>query len=95
MRSSFLCYVTSTLLITDSKDINHHTLPQRYSNEEKVAIGIDVGGTNTVFGFVDEGGVCIYESSILTHADQDADQLFGRLFKKVDDDFKNILLTMN
>ena len=48
MRSSFLCYVTSTLLITDSKDINHHTLPQRYSNEEKVAIGIDVGGTNTV-----------------------------------------------
>ncbi len=56
--------------------------------KKKVAIGIDVGGTNTVFGFVDEGGVCIYESSILTHADQDADQLFGRLFKKVDDDFK-------
>ncbi len=56
--------------------------------KKKVAIGIDVGGTNTVFGFVDEAGQCIYESSILTHADQDADQLFNRLFKKIYDDFK-------
>lgn len=56
--------------------------------KKKIAIGIDVGGTNTVFGFVDESGECVYESSILTHADQDADQLFSRLFKKIDDDFK-------
>ncbi len=56
--------------------------------KKKVAIGIDVGGTNTVFGFVDEAGKCVYESSILTHADQDADQLFSRLFIKIDNDFK-------
>lgn len=56
--------------------------------KKKVAIGIDVGGTNTVFGFVDEAGQCVYESSILTRADQDADQLFSRLFKKIDDNFK-------
>lgn len=56
--------------------------------KNKVAIGIDVGGTNTVFGFVDESGQCVYESSILTRADQDADQLFSRLFQKIDDDFK-------
>ncbi|MFA5803969.1 MAG: ROK family protein [Melioribacteraceae bacterium] len=56
--------------------------------KKKIAIGIDVGGTNTVFGFVDEAGECIYESSILTHADQDADQLFSRLFIKIDSDFK-------
>ncbi|MBI5730320.1 MAG: ROK family protein [Ignavibacteriales bacterium] len=56
--------------------------------KKKVAIGIDVGGTNTVFGFVDEAGQCVYESSILTHADQDADQLFSRLFIKIDNDFK-------
>lgn len=56
--------------------------------KKKVAIGIDVGGTNTVFGFVDEAGECVYESSILTRADQDANQLFSRLFKKIDDDFK-------
>lgn len=55
--------------------------------KKKVAIGIDVGGTNTVFGFVDEAGECVYESSILTLSDQDADQLFNRLFKKIDDDF--------
>lgn len=56
--------------------------------KKKVAIGIDVGGTNTVFGFVDETGQCIYESTIMTHADQDADQLFNRLFKKIYDNFK-------
>ncbi len=56
--------------------------------KKKVAIGIDVGGTNTVFGLVDEAGECIYESSILTYADQDADQLFSRLFIKIDNDFK-------
>ena len=56
--------------------------------KKKVAIGIDVGGTNTVFGFIDEAGECIYESSILTQADQDADQLFSRLFFKIDNDFK-------
>jgi len=56
--------------------------------KKKVAIGIDVGGTNTVFGFVNEAGECVYESSILTHSDQDADQLFSRLFKKISDDFK-------
>ena len=56
--------------------------------KKKVTIGIDVGGTNTVFGFVDKGGQCVYESSILTHSNQDADQLFSRLFKKIDDDFK-------
>ena len=56
--------------------------------KKKVAIGIDVGGTNTVFGFVDEAGECIYESSILTQADQDADQLFSRLFFKIDNSFK-------
>jgi len=56
--------------------------------KKKVAIGIDIGGTNTVFGFVDEVGQIIHESSILTQADQDADQLFRRLFKEIDDDFE-------
>ncbi len=57
--------------------------------KKKVAIGIDVGGTNTVFGFVNETGECIYEASILTYADQDADQLFNRLFAKIDNDFES------
>lgn len=54
----------------------------------KVTIGIDVGGTNTVFGFVDKEGNCIYESSIPTHSEQNADQLFERLFLNINNDFK-------
>ena len=42
----------------------------------KVTVGIDVGGTNTVFGFVSEAGKIIFESSIPTRAEQKADQLF-------------------
>jgi glucokinase len=55
--------------------------------KKKLAIGIDIGGTNTVFGFVDEAGTCVYESSILTYADKDAEQLFNRLFEKINSDF--------
>ena len=54
----------------------------------KVTIGIDVGGTNTVFGFVDQDGNCIYESSIPTHSEQNAAQLFERLFLNINNDFK-------
>ncbi|PKL82423.1 MAG: glucokinase [Ignavibacteriae bacterium HGW-Ignavibacteriae-3] len=53
----------------------------------KIAIGIDVGGTNTVFGFVDQEGNCIFESSIPTHAGQNALQLFERLFLNINHDF--------
>lgn len=57
-------------------------------SKTKVAIGIDVGGTNTVFGFVDHEGTLIYESSIPTNANEKAELLFDRLFKKIDEDFK-------
>ncbi len=57
----------------------------------QVAIGIDVGGTNTVFGFVDREGNCIYESSIPTQADQNADQLFERLFTTINNDYKKFI----
>jgi len=33
---------------------------------KKVAIGIDIGGTNTVFGLVDEQGNCLVQDSIKT-----------------------------
>jgi glucokinase len=55
--------------------------------KKKIAIGIDIGGTNSVFGFVDEAGKCVYENSIPTYPDKDADQLFKRLFEKVNSDF--------
>lgn len=33
---------------------------------QKVAVGIDIGGTNTVYGFVTETGVCLFQSSFYT-----------------------------
>ena len=54
-----------------------------------VAIGIDIGGTNTVFGFVDKEGKLVYESSILTNSYEKAELLFDRLFKKINEDFND------
>jgi glucokinase len=44
----------------------------------EVTLGIDIGGTNTVFGFVDKDGKCIVESSIPTCAKEPAADLFER-----------------
>lgn len=53
-----------------------------------IAIGVDIGGTNTVFGFVDELGKCICESSIPTNAADGAESLFKRLFQEIDNSFR-------
>jgi glucokinase len=55
--------------------------------KKKVAVGIDIGGTNTAFGFIDIIGHCIYDFSIPTHAEQDANQLFERLFTEINNAF--------
>lgn len=48
-----------------------------------VVLGIDIGGTNTEFGFVDKDGKCVLEGSITTNAQEPAEKLFERLFAKV------------
>ncbi|MBI2419768.1 MAG: ROK family protein [Ignavibacteriales bacterium] len=48
-----------------------------------VVLGIDIGGTNTEFGFVDKDGKCVLEGSITTNAQEPAERLFERLFAKV------------
>jgi len=48
-----------------------------------VAIGIDIGGTNTVLGFVDHQGRCLKTGSIPTHPEQDADRLVLRLHEVI------------
>ena len=57
-------------------------------SKAEVVVGIDIGGTNTVFGFVDNEGNLIYESSLPTNAQDKAELLFDRLFNKIDTDFK-------
>ncbi len=49
----------------------------------QIVVGIDVGGTNTAFGFVDSNGKIVAESSIQTHSEQNANQLFERLFAEL------------
>jgi glucokinase len=57
--------------------------------KRKLAIGIDIGGTNTAFGFIDENGECILQSSIPTVPEKQADHLFERLFQETKNIFKN------
>jgi glucokinase len=49
----------------------------------EVALGIDIGGTNTKLGFVDRNGVSLADSSVPTGED-DVDGFLPRLFKAVD-----------
>jgi glucokinase len=51
--------------------------------KNEVVLGIDIGGTNTVFGFVDRSGKCIAESSIKTLAQNSAADLFERLYPEI------------
>jgi glucokinase len=44
-----------------------------------VTVGVDIGGTNTVFGFVERSGTCLAESSIETRAQDPPEQLIERL----------------
>ncbi|MDD2308164.1 MAG: ROK family protein [Desulfuromonadaceae bacterium] len=46
---------------------------------DKVAIGIDIGGTTTAFGFVDRQGGLLFETTLDTHAHQPAETLVARL----------------
>lgn len=55
-----------------------------------VVLGIDIGGTNTVFGYVDRTGRCITESSVPTNSQEDAEKLFKRVFEKADALFNSL-----
>ena len=48
------------------------------------AIGIDIGGTTTVFGFVDRQGGLLFETTLDTYAHQPAEALVCRLCNSID-----------
>ena len=56
---------------------------------KKVTLGIDIGGTNTVYGIVDNKGKLIFKNSIPTNAMEPADKLFERLFNSFNKMFDN------
>ena len=53
-----------------------------------VALGIDIGGTNTKFGFVDKEGTRVVDSSILTNAHEPAENLVSRVHDEAEKMFQ-------
>ena len=58
---------------------------------KNVTLGIDVGGTNTVFGIVDEKGKIVFKDSIQTNGMEPAERLFERIFEKFNEKFKGFI----
>ena len=54
-------------------------------SKQDVVVGIDIGGTNTIFGLVDETGKCVAESRISTQRQDEAPVFFKRLYAAVED----------
>ena len=57
--------------------------PQKNEAMKKVALGIDIGGTNTDFAFVDRDGSIIVEDRISTRAFEEVEVYLGALNEKV------------
>lgn len=52
-------------------------------NKKQLILGIDIGGTNSVFGFVSADGMYLSGDSIPTRGEQDADKFLVRLVKQI------------
>ena len=52
-------------------------------SDHKYSLGIDIGGTNTVFGLVAASGQIIKKDSILTNSSKAPDLLFENIFNKI------------
>lgn len=57
---------------------------------KEVAVGIDIGGTNTAFGIVDHNGNCLKKNSIATNVHKTPETFLDELYKKVDDTIKSL-----
>ena len=56
-------------------------------NQTEVVLGIDIGGTNTAFGYVDCNGNLIAEAVIATEAHRPAEEFFERLHAEAENLF--------
>jgi len=60
-----------------------------------VTLGIDIGGTNTAFGFIDIQGNIIAENSVPTQPQESAEKLFERLHVEINKMFAPLAETYN
>ena len=49
---------------------------------KKVVLGIDIGGTNTVFGLIEKSGNILFSEHFPTFGHEPADDLVNRLAEK-------------
>ncbi len=59
-------------------------------NPTQVVLGIDIGGTNTVFGLVDEKGNCYSKNQIPTEGQMPPELLLKRLFGVFNAEYKSL-----
>jgi glucokinase len=59
-------------------------------NKKDVVLGVDIGGTNTAFGYVDREGVLHAEGVMRTEADRPYEEFFNRLHMEADKLFATI-----
>ncbi|MFA6924226.1 MAG: ROK family protein [Bacteroidales bacterium] len=55
---------------------------------KEAAIGIDIGGTNTVFGVVDRHGNCLIRNSIFTNSSISPERFFKILYEEIEKTLK-------
>jgi len=51
----------------------------------EITLGVDIGGTNTVFGYVDRKGRCLASATIPTNAHQSAELFFERFHESAEE----------
>jgi Transcriptional regulator/sugar kinase len=56
-------------------------------NQKEVVLGVDIGGTNTKYGYVDKNGNLLAEGEMLTEAHRPAEEFFDRLHTQAESIF--------
>jgi glucokinase len=51
--------------------------------KEDITIGIDIGGTNTVYGFISRSGECLFSNSIPTYPNEKVQTFINRLTEEI------------
>lgn len=62
---------------------------------KKIAIGIDIGGTNTVFGCIDEKGKCLAQGSIPTRGHSEVEDYLDQLVDAIKNEVANASESLN
>ena len=62
---------------------------------KNIAIGIDIGGTNTVFGCIDEKGKCLVQGSIPTRGHSEVEDYLDQLVDAIKNEIANTSESLN